>query len=84
MCECINYNISKYHSKFPVNKNDWHCGHINTALQQPMKQQALDGSLHCPDQACALDDGSPVAVGPLITPSQNLQTHLSYGCPTVQ
>ena len=55
-----------------------------------MKQQALDGSLHCPDQSCGLDnagigldDGSPAAAEPLITPSENLLTHLSNSCPTV-
>ena len=42
-----------------------------------MKQQASDGSLRCPDQSCGLDDGSPAAAGPLITPSNNLPTHLS-------
>ena len=42
-----------------------------------MKQQALDGSLHCPDKSCGFDDGSPAAVGPLITPSENLLTYLS-------
>ena len=42
-----------------------------------MKQRALDGSLHCPDQSCGLDDGSPAASGPLITPSENSRTHLS-------
>ena len=41
-----------------------------------MKQQALDGSLHCPDQSCGLDDGSPAAAGPLITPSENLHIYL--------
>ena len=45
-----------------------------------MKQQALDGSLYCPDPSCGLDDGSPAAVEPLITPSENLLTHLSNGC----
>ena len=28
-----------------------------------MKQQALDGSLHCPDHSCGLDDDSPAALG---------------------
>ena len=48
-----------------------------------MKQQALDGSLHCPDQSCGLVDGSPAAAEPLITPSENLLTRLSNSCPTV-
>ena len=48
-----------------------------------MKQQASDCSLHCPDQSCGLDDGSPAAAEPLITPSENLLTHLSNPCPTV-
>ena len=29
-----------------------------------MKQQALDGSLQCPDQFYGLGDGFPAAVGP--------------------
>ena len=37
-----------------------------------MKQQALDESLHCPDQSCGFHDSSPAAAGPLITPSENL------------
>ena len=48
-----------------------------------MKQQELDGSLHCPDPSCGLDDGSPAAASPLITPSENLLAHLSNWCPTV-
>ena len=40
-----------------------------------MKQQALDGSLHCPDQSCGSDDGSPAAAEHLITPSENLLAH---------
>ena len=43
-----------------------------TALQEPMQQQTSDGSFHCPDQSCGLDDGSPAAAGPLIIPSDNL------------
>ena len=53
-----------YFEWLPNFENDSHCGYINTALQQPMKQQALDGSLHCPDQSCGLDDCSPAAAGP--------------------
>ena len=56
---------------------------VGTALQQPMKQQTSDGNLHCPDQSCGLDDGSPAAAGPLITPFENLLTHLSDGCPII-
>ena len=48
-----------------------------------MKQQALDDSLHCPDQSCGLDDGTPAAAELLITPSENLLTYLSNPCPTV-
>ena len=44
-----------------------------------MKQQALDGNLHCPDQSCGLNYDSPAAAGSLITPSENLLTHLSNG-----
>ena len=55
---------------------DWHYGDINTALQQPMKQQALDGSRHCPGQSCGLDDGSPAAARLSITPSENLHIYL--------
>ena len=71
-----------YFEKLPNFENDWRCGDINIALQQPMKQQALDGSLHCPDHLCGLDNGTPAAAGPLITPSENVPTHLSNGCPT--
>ena len=47
-----------------------------------MKQQALDDSLHCPDQSCGFDDSSPAAAGPLITPPENLLAYLSNGGPT--
>ena len=43
---------------------------INTALQQQVKQQALDCSVHYPDQSCGLDDSSPAATRHLITPSE--------------
>ena len=50
-----------YFEQLPNFENDWHCGDINTALQQPMKQQALDVSLDCPGQSCGLDDGTLAA-----------------------
>ena len=34
-----------YFEYLPNSANDWHYGDINAALQQPMKQQASDGSI---------------------------------------
>ena len=97
MCECINYTISKYHGKIPVSKSAKqkkyilsNCqilkmidtvGHQHCFAAANETTGIVYDSLHCPNQSCGLDDGSPAAAGLLITPSENLLTHLSIGCP---